>query len=105
MENRPTAMRVPETAYMMKRLLMKSTFTLAKMSLFQLCQKLRDLPLSNLRSMMRRVMKMAVKSDVRIPMPSVVAKPFTGPPPKKYRMMAMTKDVMLESKIADSACL
>ena len=50
-----------------------------------------------------RVTKIAVKTDVMIPSPSVMAKPRTGPDPSANRITATMKVVKLLSVIADSA--
>ena len=42
---------------------------------------------------------------VNIPTPSVIAKPFTGPDPRKKSIIADINVVMLASKIADCAFL
>ena len=42
--------------------------------------------------------KYAVKSVVIIPMPRVIAKPFTGPDPKANNMIAAIKVVMFASR-------
>ena len=42
--------------------------------------------------------KYAVKSVVIIPIPNVIANPFTGPEPKAYKMIAAIKVVILASK-------
>ncbi len=52
------------------------------MSLFQLCQKVSDLPFSRRRVMIRRLMKMAVNNDVMIPSAKVTPKLLMGPVPK-----------------------
>ena len=41
--------------------------------------------------------KYAVNNVVRIPMPRVIAKPFTGPDPKANNMIAAIKVVILAS--------
>ena len=51
--------------------------------LVSLLSKETVLPLEILSSMMMRVMKMEVRTEVTIPMMRVVAKPFTGPDPKR----------------------
>ena len=48
----------------------------------RLFSKVMLLPLATRASKMRRVMKMAVNKDDKIPMINVVAKPWTGPEPK-----------------------
>ena len=43
------------------------------------------------------------KSDTKIPIASVKAKPFTGPPPNWNNTTAVNKDEILESFIEDQA--
>ena len=62
---------------------MKSMAEPSNKFLFQGRQKLMSLPFSKRHNITKREMKMAVKSDVRIPRPSVVAKPRMGPEPNK----------------------
>ena len=45
----------------------------------------------------------AVNTVVRMPTPSVTAKPFTAPVPTKNSTAAAMKVVMLESRMVDSA--
>ena len=52
---------------------------------------------------MSRVSVNAVNNVVRMPMPSVTAKPRTGPVPMKNRTAAAINVVMLESRIVASA--
>ena len=63
------------------------------------------LPLSFRESTRILVMKIAVKSEVPIPIRSVVAKPLMGPVPKIKRINAVNPVVILASKIEDSALL
>ena len=56
-------------------------------------------------SIKKRVMKMAVKSEVAIPINRVVANPLMGPVPKTKRINAVSPVVMLASKIEESALL
>ena len=51
----------------------------------------------------RRVTKIAVKTDVIIPRPSVIEKPRTGPEPITNNITAAIKVVIFASKIADIA--
>ena len=67
--------------------------------------KLRDFPFSFRASIKKRVIKMAVKSDVAIPINKVVANPLMGPVPKTKRINAVSPVVILASKIEDSALL
>ena len=53
----------------------------------------------------RRVIRMAVNSDVMIPMISVVAKPCTGPVPKTNSTIPVISVVTLPSMMADMAFL
>ena len=46
----------------------------------------------------RRVTKIAVKTDVKMPRPSVIAKPRTGPEPMTNRITAVINVVTLASK-------
>ena len=48
----------------------------------------------------RRVTKIAVKTDVKTPRPSVIEKPRTGPEPITNKITAAIKVVMFASKIA-----
>ena len=48
---------------------------------------------------------MAANNDVTIPIIKVVAKPFTGPVPKIYRIIPVIKVVTFASKIEESAPL
>ena len=50
-------------------------------------------------------MKIAVKSEVTIPIKSVVANPLIGPEPKMKRIIAVRPVVMLASRIEDNALL
>ena len=50
-------------------------------------------------------MKIAVKSEVPIPIRRVVAKPLIGPVPKINRMRAVSPVVILASRIEDRALL
>ncbi|KAG1715461.1 hypothetical protein GQR58_000433 [Nymphon striatum] len=52
---------------------------------------------SNHITMIRRVTKMAVKTDVIMPKPRVMAKPRTGPEPMTNRITAVINVVMLAS--------
>lgn len=52
---------------------------------------------------MARVTKIAVKTEVMMPIPNVTANPRTGPEPSVNRIVAMMKVVMLASTMADSA--
>ena len=45
----------------------------------------------------------AVNIDVTIPTDKVIAKPFTGPVPMKYKINAVNKVVILASKIVTNA--
>jgi len=53
----------------------------------------------------KRVIKIAAKREVKIPINSVVANPLTGPDPKKRSMTAVIPVVMFASKMAESAPL
>ena len=48
-------------------------------------------------------MKIAVNSEVKIPIKRVVANPFIGPVPNVYRIKAVSPVVMFASKIEDNA--
>ena len=67
--------------------------------------KATDFPFSFRASIKKRVMKMAVKSEVAIPINRVVANPLMGPVPKTKRINAVSPVVMLASKIEESALL
>ena len=56
-------------------------------------------------SKIRRVMKIAVKNEVRILPINVVAKPLIGTVPYTYRMKPEIIVGKYESKIAEKACL
>ena len=70
-----------------------------------LVPKATDFPFSFRASIKKRVMKMAVKSEVAIPINRVVANPLMGPVPKTKRINAVSPVVMLASKIEESALL
>ena len=61
---------------------MKSMLVFLRKFLDHSHSKVIPLPLLTRSSMMRRVMKMEVRTEVMIPMMSVVAKPLMGPEPK-----------------------
>ena len=67
--------------------------------------KVRDFPFSFRASIKKRVIKMAVKSEVAIPINKVVANPLMGPVPNTKRINAVSPVVILASKIEDSALL
>ena len=54
--------------------------------------------LKTLLSISNRVIKIAVNSDVAIPISKVVAKPLIGPVPKIYKTNAVRPVVMLASR-------
>jgi hypothetical protein len=53
--------------------------------------------------MNRRVTNKAVMTDVTIPLPSVVAKPRTGPDPTNHKLAAVINVVTFAARIADYA--
>ena len=61
------------------------------------------LPFASLSSMMIREMKMDVKTEVTIPMISVVAKPCTGPEPKMNSTIPVSMVVICPSMMAEYA--
>ena len=65
--------------------------------------RLLNLPLFKPASKIRRVMKIAVKNEVRILTINVVAKPLIGPVPYTNRMKPVIIVVKFESKIAEKA--
>ena len=67
--------------------------------------KATDFPFSFRASIKKRVIKMAVKSEVPIPINKVVANPLMGPVPNTKRINAVSPVVILASKIEDSALL
>ena len=58
-------------------------------------------PLSSIATKMSRVMKIAQKSEVRIPIIKVVAKPCTGPVPKMKRTIPVINVVTCPSIMAE----
>ena len=56
---------------------------------------------ASIRSKIKRVMKIEVNNDARIPMLKVTAKPWIGPSPNLPRTNAVSKVVMFESRIAE----
>ena len=67
--------------------------------------KATDFPFSFRASIKKRVIKMAVKSEVPIPINKVVANPLMGPVPNTKRINAVSPVVILASKIEDNALL
>ena len=63
------------------------------------------LPLLSIAEKINRVIKIEQKSEVRIPMINVVAKPCTGPVPKTNSTIPVIKVVKLPSMMADIAFL
>ena len=61
--------------------------------------------LPNIHSKINRVIKMAAKREVIIPIIKVVANPKIGPLPKMYKINPVKKVVMFESRIEDIAFL
>lgn len=62
-------------------------------------------PLFTYQSINNRVIKIAVNSDVTIPINNVVAKPLIGPVPNTNKIKAVKPVVMLASRIDDNALL
>ena len=56
---------------------------------------------ASIRSKIKRVMKIEVNNDARIPMLKVTAKPWIGPSPNLPRTNAVSNVVMFESRIAE----
>ena len=86
---------------------MKSNFTLVIRFLLMEVVKvtLANEPLFTKCSSTRRVANTAVKNEQQMPMRVVMAKPRIGPVPRYARMMAVSTEVRLESKIAEKALL
>ena len=68
-------------------------------------EKFNIFPLEILASTNILVIKIAVNSEVAIPIKRVVANPLIGPEPKTNNISAVSPVVMLASNIEDSALL
>src|SRR5687768_13680230 len=99
----PRPMKAAENMYAYLRLATIGKLAFWKMVLEKLVVtfRLSALPRLAIQSTIRRVMNTAVKNEQAIPIISVIAKPFTGPEPKKYRIAATRNVVKLESKMEE----
>ena len=94
-------MIVPDTIYAIFFLPMKSNEVFWRKFLVALLSKAIFLPLEILSSKISLVTKIEVRTDVMIPMISVVANPCTGPEPNTKRTIPVRRVVICPSMMAE----
>src|SRR5690554_7765446 len=110
---RPRVAREPKERTIRAKEIAKNTFLFSRKAIFKLANKfsvhLEEKVMSTLEfsnhSYTKRVMKMAEKKEVAIPIIRVVAKPLMGPVPKRKRIKPVRKVVTLASMMAEKAFL